>query len=98
MGSQEILYQATKAYATNRPSAIHWGMPIDMNPEATTRLGHLIPRCITGNFDVPGGNVAARGAFGIAMWPINASQVLETMVKSSLRLTRSASVQRNTPT
>jgi anaerobic selenocysteine-containing dehydrogenase len=74
---KEILYEATKTYAANRPSAIHWGMPIDMNPEATS-VAQAISMlwCLTGNFDVPGGNVAARGAFGIAMWPINQAQVL----------------------
>jgi anaerobic selenocysteine-containing dehydrogenase len=76
---KEVLYEATKAYATNSPSAIHWGMPIDMNPEATTVAQAIAMLwCITGNFDIPGGNVAARGAFGIAMWPINQSQVLDT--------------------
>ncbi|MDR2531161.1 MAG: molybdopterin-dependent oxidoreductase [Oscillospiraceae bacterium] len=74
---REVLYEATRAYALNRPSAIHWGMPIDMNPEATTAAQAIAMLwCLTGNFDVPGGNVAARGAFGIAMWPINQAQVL----------------------
>jgi anaerobic selenocysteine-containing dehydrogenase len=74
---KEVLFEATMAYAANRPSAIHWGMPIDMNPEATS-VAQAISMlwCLTGNFDIPGGNVAARGAFGIAMWPINQAQVL----------------------
>lgn len=75
---EEVIYEATKAYATSHPSAIHWGVPIDMNPEATYVTQAISQLwCLTGNFDVPGGNIAARGNFGIAMWPFNSVQARE---------------------
>jgi anaerobic selenocysteine-containing dehydrogenase len=73
---EEVIYEATKAYATNSPSAIHWGLPIDMCPEGTTVAQAIsILWCITGNLDVPGGNVIARPAFGITMYPYDTHQM-----------------------
>lgn len=55
---------AARLYARADPGAIHWGVPIDMT-------GAITPLCqaiatlwaITGNLDVPGGNVFTRFAF-----------------------------------
>jgi anaerobic selenocysteine-containing dehydrogenase len=51
-------------YATSKPAAIHWGVPIDMTPAVTpTAQAITYLWCLTGNLDVPGGNVIARYAF-----------------------------------
>ncbi len=60
----EELAEAARFYARSRPAAIQWGVPIDMTP-AVTPLCQAIAAlwALTGNLDVPGGNVIARFAF-----------------------------------
>jgi len=60
----EEIREAARFYATSKPASIHWGVPIDMTP-AVTPLCHAIASlwALTGNLDVPGGNVIARHAF-----------------------------------
>jgi anaerobic selenocysteine-containing dehydrogenase len=55
---------AARLYASSKPASIHWGEPIDMTP-AITPLCQAIATmwAITGNLDIPGGNVIARYAF-----------------------------------
>ncbi len=55
---------AARLYAGSSPAAIHWGVPIDMTP-AITPLCQAIAAlwAVTGNLDVPGGNVFTRCAF-----------------------------------
>jgi len=73
---REIIYAATKAYATNHPSTIHWGLPLDQVPEATAVDNAIIYLwCITGNLDVPGGNVIARNAWDITQYPYSTQQL-----------------------
>ena len=72
----EAIYEATKAYATNRPSAVHWGLPLDQVPEATSVDNAIICLyAITGNIDVPGGNVIARNAWDITQYPYSTQQL-----------------------
>ncbi len=55
---EEKIIKAARLYATNKPSAIRFGQPLDSNAEATSVIHAL--NClwaITGNLDVPGGNV-----------------------------------------
>lgn len=56
--------QAARFYASSKPASIHWGVPIDMTP-AVTPLCQAIAAlwALTGNLDVPGGNVFSRFAF-----------------------------------
>jgi anaerobic selenocysteine-containing dehydrogenase len=56
--------QAARFYAHSKPASIHWGVPIDMTP-AVTPLCQAIAAlwALTGNLDVPGGNVFSRFAF-----------------------------------
>jgi anaerobic selenocysteine-containing dehydrogenase len=56
--------QAARFYAASKPASIHWGVPIDMTP-AVTPLCQAIASlwALTGNLDVPGGNVFSRFAF-----------------------------------
>ncbi len=56
--------EAIRFYARSKPASIQWGVPIDMTP-AITPLCQAIASlwALTGNLDVPGGNVFARYAF-----------------------------------
>ncbi|MCX7856823.1 MAG: molybdopterin-dependent oxidoreductase [Deltaproteobacteria bacterium] len=61
---KEDVIRAARMYAKSKPASIHWGVPIDMTPNVTP-LCHAIAClwALTGNLDVPGGNVVARFAF-----------------------------------
>jgi anaerobic selenocysteine-containing dehydrogenase len=60
----EDIVKAARLYATSKPAAIHWGVPIDMTPGITPTVQAIAALwCITGNLDVPGGNVISRYAF-----------------------------------
>lgn len=58
------LIDAARFYGKSKPASIHWGVPIDMTPNVTP-LCHAIASlwALTGNLDIPGGNVFSRFAF-----------------------------------
>jgi len=60
----ELIAKAARFYAKSKPASIQWGVPIDMTP-GITPLCHAIASlwALTGNLDVPGGNVISRFAF-----------------------------------
>jgi anaerobic selenocysteine-containing dehydrogenase len=57
---QELIREAARMYATTKPAALHWGVPTEQNINCTdcTRLMTGL-MAVTGNLDVPGGNVLA---------------------------------------
>jgi anaerobic selenocysteine-containing dehydrogenase len=56
--------EAAQFYAKSKPAAIHWGVPIDMTPAITPTTQAIANLwCLTGNLDIPGGNVISRFAF-----------------------------------
>jgi anaerobic selenocysteine-containing dehydrogenase len=61
---EKEISEAARFYSKSKPASIHWGVPIDMTP-AITPTAQAITNlwCITGNLDVPGGNVISRYAF-----------------------------------
>jgi anaerobic selenocysteine-containing dehydrogenase len=60
----EDIREAALLYARSKPAAVHWGVPIDMTPAVTpTAQAITLLWCLTGNLDVPGGNVISRYAF-----------------------------------
>lgn len=62
----EKIKKAARLYAASKPAAIEMGNAVDMNKEglgATQAIQSLW--VITGNLDVPGGNIYAKTAFGI---------------------------------
>ncbi len=67
----ELIQKAARLYAAAKPAAIHWGVPIDMTPEITP-LCHAIAAlwALTGNLDVPGGNVFTRAAFNAVAYAL----------------------------
>ncbi len=62
---------AARFYAKSSPAAIHWGVSIDMTP-AVTPLCQAIAAlwALTGNLDVPGGNVISRYAFDVVAYAL----------------------------
>jgi anaerobic selenocysteine-containing dehydrogenase len=61
---REHIIKAARLYAASKPAAIHWGVPIDMTPGITPTAQAIAALwCVTGNLDVPGGNVISRYAF-----------------------------------
>jgi len=75
---EEDIVAAARMYAKAKPAAIHWGVPVDKSPEGTTvaqAINHLW--CLTGNLDVPGGNVIARPAYGVTTYPFSTQEMHE---------------------
>ncbi len=71
------ILKAARLYANNSPAAIQWGLPIDMAPEGTTvaqAIAHLWS--ITGNLDIPGGNVFAKPSHGVTTYPYSTEELL----------------------
>ena len=67
---EDLIIKTARFYAKSKPAGIHWGLPIDTVPNTTYTafaISHLW--CLTGNLDVPGGNVIARYAFDVITYP-----------------------------
>ena len=61
---EKDISEAARFYAKSKPASVHWGVPIDMTPAITPTVQAITNLwCITGNLDVPGGNVISRYAF-----------------------------------
>lgn len=65
----EKIREAARYYATSHPASIQWGVSIDMQ-ESAVPAGQAINAlwAVTGNMDVPGGNVIARTPFDCALF------------------------------
>jgi anaerobic selenocysteine-containing dehydrogenase len=64
--SLEDIQGAARLYAAGRNSAIQWGLAFDQQLAAMTLVNSVVNlMCLTGNIDVPGGNVLVRDAFEI---------------------------------
>lgn len=67
---KEEIIESARFYAESKPAAIHWGLPIDTVPGTTPTaqaISHLW--CLSGNLDIPGGNVIARYPFDVVTYP-----------------------------
>ncbi len=74
----EKIVKAARMYADSKPASIRFGQPLDSNAEATSVVHAL--NClwtITGNFDVPGGNVICRPPFGVTIYPYSTQEVIQ---------------------
>jgi anaerobic selenocysteine-containing dehydrogenase len=61
---EKDIMDAATLYARSKPASIQWGLAIDSTPGVTpTAQAITYLWCLTGNLDVPGGNVIARYAF-----------------------------------
>ncbi|KKM12731.1 hypothetical protein SY88_02385 [Clostridiales bacterium PH28_bin88] len=75
---EEEIVKAARLYATAKPAAIHWGLPIDQCPEGTTVAQAIIYLwCLTGNVDNPGGNVFAKTSHGVITYPWNTKDLTD---------------------
>ena len=75
---EQKIIEAARLFATSKPAAVQWGVPIDMCPQGTTvaqALTHLW--CVTGNVDIPGGMVIARPSHGVTTYPYTTEELLE---------------------
>jgi len=73
---EKDIIEAARLYAASKPAGIHWGVAIDMCPQGTTvaqAVNHLWS--ITGNMDVPGGNVIARPSHGLTTYPYTTEEL-----------------------
>lgn len=62
---------AARFFAKSKPASIQWGLPIDSTPGITPTAQAITALwCITGNLDVPGGNIIARHAFGAVAYAL----------------------------
>ena len=69
---------AARQFAKAKRAAIHWGVPIDMCPDGTAVAHAIICLwAITGNIDIPGGQVIARPAFGVTAYPYSSEELRE---------------------
>jgi anaerobic selenocysteine-containing dehydrogenase len=69
---------AARLFAKAQQAAIHWGVPIDMCPDGTS-VAHAIICLwsITGNIDIPGGQVIARPSFGVSSYPYSSEELVQ---------------------
>ncbi|MFH0847651.1 MAG: molybdopterin-dependent oxidoreductase, partial [Chloroflexota bacterium] len=67
---KEKIIEAARFYATSKPAAIHWGIPVDACPQGTV-VSQAIAQlwALTGNVDNPGGNVIAQASHGVTSYP-----------------------------
>lgn len=75
---KEKIIRAARMYATAKPSAIVIGRPVEGCPEGCTVIMTIYQLiAITGNLDVPGGNVICRPAYGVTTYPYSTEEVIQ---------------------
>ena len=74
----EKIVKAARMYAEASPGAIRFGQPIDSNAEAVATVHALNSLwAITGNIDIPGGNIICRPPFGVSLYPYSTEEVIQ---------------------
>jgi anaerobic selenocysteine-containing dehydrogenase len=69
---------AARLFANAKQAAIHWGVPIDMCPDGTAVAHAIICLwAITGNIDIPGGQVIARPSYGVSSYPYSSEEMVQ---------------------
>ena len=74
----EDIVKAARMYAKANPGAIRFGQPLDSNAQATATMHAL--NClwaITGNTDIPGGNIICRPPYGVSLYPYSTEEVIQ---------------------
>ncbi|MCC6474479.1 MAG: molybdopterin-dependent oxidoreductase [Burkholderiales bacterium] len=74
----EQIAAAARMFAGAKRGAIHWGVPIDMCADSTA-VAHAIICLwtITGNIDIPGGQVIARPSHGVSTYPYSTEELVQ---------------------
>lgn len=68
---------AARFFARSKPAAIHWGVAVDMCADATAVAQAITSlSIITGNIDIPGGQVIARPAQGVTTYPFSTEELV----------------------
>lgn len=63
----ELIEAAAVLYGASKPAAVHWGVSVDMSPSALGTAHALASlMALSGNIDIPGGNVIVTDPFGIS--------------------------------
>lgn len=73
----EKIREAARVYAKAAQASVHWGVPIDMDPESTSvcnAINALV--AITGNVEKPGADVIARPAFNVSNYPYTTEEII----------------------
>lgn len=69
---------AARMFANAKQGAIHWGVPIDMCPDGTAVAHAIICLwAITGNIDIPGGQVIAKPSYGVSSYPYSSEEMVQ---------------------
>jgi anaerobic selenocysteine-containing dehydrogenase len=80
----ETIEKAARFYAKSSPASIHWGVPIDMTPEITPLCQAIAALwALTGNLDIPGGNVFTRSAFHAVAYALPGAEGVIKLKESS---------------
>ena len=75
---KDKIIEAARLYANSKPAAIQWGEPIDAAPQGDVVAQAITDLwCITGNVDVPGGNVIARNSHGVVPYPFSRDEMMQ---------------------
>jgi len=71
---EEKIIEAARMYATSKPAAIRWGVAVDQSKECIPTIHAIIALwSITGNLDVPGGNIIEHVFFKLEPHPARQS-------------------------
>jgi len=63
---EDKIIESARMYATSKPAAMQWGVAVEQSKECTPALHAIIALwTVTGNLDVPGGNVITSRLFGL---------------------------------
>ncbi|MBP2641375.1 MAG: putative anaerobic dehydrogenase [Firmicutes bacterium] len=63
---KEMIIEAARFYAKNKPAAIQWGLAVDQQVTGISAAQAITSLwTITGNVDVPGGNVISKSGFNV---------------------------------
>lgn len=77
------IVQAARTYALNKPAVLEWGLAIEQNVNSLQTVRTLaILRAITGNIDIPGGDILGMNI--IRAYPTLKDKLPEGMVKKRL--------------
>ncbi len=72
------IVKTARMYANAKPGAIRFGQPLDSNAEAIGTMQALNALwTITGNLDIPGGNIICRAPYGVTVYPYSTQEVVQ---------------------
>ena len=84
---EEDIVGSARLYATTKPAAIQWGLAMDQQLSAMSlNLACCDLMAITGNIDVPGGNILIRNAYNATNLPLTEPVIPEEWRKKKLTM------------